>query len=107
VIYVYASGPSDPEAAFISSATRPVATTPPAEEEPPVEESSIEAEVSITAPFTRLTPADPVGVTYPAHWRPSATSKLWKLILGYRKVRRSTSSTRIGRVTSRRSHRTR
>lgn len=60
VIYIPTSGPSDPEAAFIVSATR--SASPAAfEDETPARETTIESEVSIGAPFIRLTPADSEG----------------------------------------------
>ncbi len=60
VVYVPAAVPLDPEAAFLVSATLPVAASAPAEE-PPADEPVVESVVVIGAPFSRLTPADPVG----------------------------------------------
>jgi hypothetical protein len=57
VIYVAAAGPSDPEAAFLVSATLPIGTSAAADEEP-TEETVIEAELSIGTSLSRLTPAD-------------------------------------------------
>jgi hypothetical protein len=59
VIYVPATSPADPEAAFLISATRSLAPAP-AEEEPATE-TTIESEVSIGAAVSRLTPADSGG----------------------------------------------
>ena len=61
VVYVPVAAPSDPEAAFLVSASLPIVAAAPSAEEPPAEETSIETVVTIGAPFSRLTPADPVG----------------------------------------------
>jgi hypothetical protein len=59
VIYVAAAAPSDPEAAFLVSASLPGGSSAAAvEDEPAVEESVIEAELSIGTSLSRLTPAD-------------------------------------------------
>ena len=58
VIYVPAVAPSDPEVAFIVSASLPVGTTEAADDDPTVAETAIEAELSIGPFFSRLTPAD-------------------------------------------------
>jgi hypothetical protein len=58
VIYVPAVVPSDPEVAFIVSASLPVGSTEAADDEPTVDETVIEAELSIGPSFIRLTPAD-------------------------------------------------
>jgi hypothetical protein len=63
VMYVPITGPSDPEAAFIISATRSP-TSEAVAEAPAPDETTIESEVSIGSTFTRLTPADP-GDTSP------------------------------------------
>ena len=62
VVYVAAAAPSDPEAAFLVSALLPAAATTLATDEPAANETVVESAVVIGAPFSRLTPADPVGV---------------------------------------------
>ena len=65
VLYVAAAAPTDPEAAFLVSASQasvgpvPQAIEPVAE--PELEETTIESTVSIGAAVTRATPVDPVG----------------------------------------------
>ena len=58
VVYVPAAAPRDPEAAFLVSASMPVATAAAAEPEP--DDPAVESTV-IIAPFSRLSPADPMG----------------------------------------------
>ena len=60
VVYVAVAAPRDPEAAFMVGASLPVAASAPVIDEEPAEETAIEA-VVVLAPFSRLTPADPVG----------------------------------------------
>jgi hypothetical protein len=59
VVYVPAAAPRDPEAAFLVGASLPAATATHTEETVP-EEPVVESVVVIAAPFSRLTPADPV-----------------------------------------------
>ena len=60
VVYVPAAAPHDPEAAFLVSASLPSAASASIEEDA-ADEAVIESTVVIRAPFSRLTPADPVG----------------------------------------------
>jgi hypothetical protein len=60
VVYVPAAAPSDPEAAFLVSASRPVASNVPAEE-PASEETTVESTLVIGEGISRLAPMDPVG----------------------------------------------
>ncbi|MGH2417732.1 MAG: hypothetical protein ACRDFY_05315 [Candidatus Limnocylindria bacterium] len=60
VVYIRSPVPSDPEVAFLVSASQAVAPAEP-EAEPVAEEPSVESEVIFTAPFVRMAPADPVG----------------------------------------------
>jgi len=62
VVYVPAAAPSDPEAAFLVTAARPVVTEAISITEP-AEDPTIETVVTLGAPFSRLSPADPVGST--------------------------------------------
>ena len=65
VLYVAAAAPSDPEAAFLVSASQasmgPVPQTIEPAAEPELVETTIESTVSIGAAVTRATPVDPVG----------------------------------------------
>lgn len=61
VVYVAAAAPRDPEVAFLVSALLPAAATAPSPDDDAAEETVIESAVVIGAPFSRLTPADPVG----------------------------------------------
>jgi hypothetical protein len=63
VVYVPAVAPLDPEAAFLVGATLPSAASAAAEEPAP-DEAAVESVVVIAAPFSRLTPADPVDGRY-------------------------------------------
>jgi hypothetical protein len=63
VVYVRAAAPSDPEAAFLVTAARPVVTEPLTITEPSADEPTIETLVTLGAPTSRLSPADPVGST--------------------------------------------
>lgn len=58
VVYVPAAAPRDPEAAFLVSASLPMAASASAVE-PVLEDPAVES-LLIAAPFSRLTPADPV-----------------------------------------------
>ena len=57
------AAPSDPEAAFLVTAARSVVTEAITITEPPADEPTIETLVTLGAPFSRLSPADPVGST--------------------------------------------
>jgi hypothetical protein len=63
VVYVPAAAPRDPEAAFLVSASLPVSASPAPDEVASEDEPTVEAVVVIVAPFSRLTPADPVDST--------------------------------------------
>ena len=60
VVYVPAAAPHDPEAAFLVSASRPAGATETVHEDAS-EETVVESAIVIRAPFSQLTPADPVG----------------------------------------------
>jgi hypothetical protein len=63
VVYVPAAAPRDPEAAFLVGAAIPVSASTVPDEAVVVEEPLVESVVVIAAPFSRLTPADPVDST--------------------------------------------
>ncbi len=63
VVYVPAAAPSDPEAAFLVTAARPVVTEAILITDAPAEEPTIETVVTLGTPFSRLSPVDPVGST--------------------------------------------
>lgn len=63
VVYVPAAAPSDPEVAFLVTAGRPLVAEVLSTAELPVDDTTIETVVTLGAPFSRLTPADPVGST--------------------------------------------
>ena len=56
-----APAPSDPEAAFLINASRPAAAAPSSTDAKSSDEPATESVVVLSAPFSRLTPADPVG----------------------------------------------
>ena len=60
VVYVRSSVPSDPEVAFLVSASQAVAQAE-VEANAVAKEPAVESDVIFAAPFIRLTPADPVG----------------------------------------------
>lgn len=62
VVYVPAAAPRDPEAAFLVGAPLPVSASAVPDEAASEEEPMVEA-VVIVAPFSRLTPADPIDST--------------------------------------------
>lgn len=66
VVYVPAAAPHDPEAAFLVSASLPAGGITESAGGSAVEETVVESSVVVRAPFSRLTPADPVGSRDPA-----------------------------------------